>query len=108
MNMFKPVCWLVFCAVLAGCAAVPKPSELAPYNPECLMDHETSQVPLIRAPNSQWRVKVDVNGISGIFILDTGADFTVITPQFARKLGFREGATGGRFVNRGVHPDKVQ
>jgi len=38
------------------------------------MDKESVQVPLIGAPNSQWRVKVNVNGVWGIFILDTGAD----------------------------------
>jgi predicted aspartyl protease len=108
MNLLKPACWLLFCAVFGGCAALPKSTELEPYNPECLMDHETAQVPLIRAPNSQWRVTVDVNGVPGIFILDTGADFTVITPQFARKLGLWDVATSGRSRERGVRPTEVK
>ncbi|MDB6111885.1 MAG: hypothetical protein JWR69_3635 [Pedosphaera sp.] len=108
MNLLKPARWLLFCAVLGGCAAVPKSSELQAYNPECLMDHESVQVPLISAPNSQWRVRVDVNGVPGIFILDTGADFTVITPQFARQAGVWDGAKAGRSIDRNGQPTKIK
>ena len=49
-------------------------------------------MPLINGGNQQWRVQAEVNGQPGIFILDTGANLTLITPQFAAKLGLGDAA----------------
>ncbi len=79
--------WLsMFAVLLAGCVTVPKYGELKPYDPECFMEQETAQVPLTNDRGYQWRVNVDVDGVQGMFVLDTGSDLTLVTPQFAQKL----------------------
>lgn len=40
-------------------------------------------------------VKTKVNGIDGRFVLDSGAGIVVLTPEFARKLGFLAGGKKG-------------
>jgi predicted aspartyl protease len=90
--------WLLICLVLAGCSSLHQSSKMDAYEPSLLMQHPSVQVPLINGGNLQWRVSAIVNGQSGIFILDTGADFTILTPQFAKRLGLYSDALKGRFA----------
>ncbi|MDB6016109.1 MAG: hypothetical protein JWR19_598 [Pedosphaera sp.] len=104
----KLVYWLLLGVSLSGCVTTHKSSDLNAYNPECLMATESVQVLLLNDNNYQWRVQVEVNGIPGTFILDTGSDCTIITPQFARKLGLLDNAKAGRLVSHDSKSGKVR
>ncbi len=110
LKRFCPV-GLVVCLVLvlAGCASYPRApkSKLSSYDPECFMDHETVQVPMSHDGTRQWRVNAEVDGVPGVFVVDTGADFTVITPQFAQRLAATDGASGDRLISRKFHGARV-
>jgi predicted aspartyl protease len=85
--------WLWVSLALAGCAAPPQ-AAVDTFEPALYMPQPTVRIPLINGGNLQWRVRATVNGESGIFILDTGANFSIITPQFAEKLGLYDAAMG--------------
>ena len=107
MKKLRRALWLLLSGlVVAGCAAL-KRSNLSAYNPECFMDDETVQVSLTHDTTMQWRVNAEVDGISGVFVLDTGADFTVVTPQMARRLAVRDQGEADQSISRRFHGDRV-
>jgi len=102
--------WILICALTAGCKSAPTGSRPnAAYTPQCVLDEETVQVPLMHDRQYQWRVRVDVDGTPGTFILDTGAPVTLVSPQFALKANLTDIAdeqTGGaRPMKRGKFAD---
>jgi predicted aspartyl protease len=99
---------LLLWMLLAGCATVPRPSRRDPYDPDCLLGSGSVTVPLINQRNYQWQVRAEVNGVSGVFILDTGAEHTLITPQFARQTGLWEASSEGRLLDGNGGPGKVR
>jgi predicted aspartyl protease len=78
--------WILSCLLLTGCASLKTASQTQMCEPYLFMERESVTVPLSSGQNSQWYVKAMVNGHPGEFILDTGAEFTSITPEFAEKL----------------------
>lgn len=46
-------------------------------------------LPIARAPNGVYRTILDVHGVSGDWILDTGADHSVVSESFAKELGLK-------------------
>jgi predicted aspartyl protease len=87
-----------------------RPENFGPraLDPDCQLEQETVRVPLTRDRGYQWRVQVEVNGVTGTFILDTGADATIITPRFAERAGVLEAAKMKRFNSRESGPVKAQ
>ncbi|HEV3419792.1 MAG TPA: pepsin/retropepsin-like aspartic protease family protein [Candidatus Acidoferrum sp.] len=49
----------------------------------------------VRNPLNSWNVELTVNGVRGPWLLDTGANFSVVTKSFAERLGLKllEGAS---------------
>jgi predicted aspartyl protease len=91
LKCFQFVALLLICALIAGCKSAPTDSRPnAAYSPQCVLDQETVQVPLMHDRQYQWRVRVNVDGTSGTFILDTGAPVTLVSPQFARKANLAD------------------
>lgn len=86
MTNLKTGVWILSCLLLTGCASLKTVSQAQLCEPYLFMESESVTVPLSSGNNSQWRVKAMVNGYPGEFILDTGAEFTSITPEFAEKL----------------------
>ncbi len=78
--------WLVL--ILAGCASRPKST--APqkdvFDPHLLVQQSPVIIPLRNAGNRQWQVEAEINGVKGWFAVDTGAENTIISPQFAEKI----------------------
>ncbi len=51
----------------------------------------SGDVPL-RGDGTSWQVHATLNGnVRGLFLLDTGASYCVITPDLARRLGLADG-----------------
>ncbi|HZP41022.1 MAG TPA: retropepsin-like aspartic protease [Candidatus Binatia bacterium] len=70
-------------AALVAAAARPAPAAWA-YGSESEIALEGS--------GSTWQVRATVNGrLTGLFLLDTGATFCVLTPAAARRLGLAPG-----------------
>jgi clan AA aspartic protease (TIGR02281 family) len=66
------------CAVVVLAAAMPTGAEWARAG--------ESDVPL-EGDGGHWRVRAKINGrLEGVFLLDTGASFCVLSPRFARQL----------------------
>src|SRR4051794_18465242 len=82
----------LLCLLASGCHSTSESTGMKPYEPYLLMERESVTVPLVYGSNLQWLVKATVNGRQGLFILDTGATSTIITPQFARQLGLTNAA----------------
>jgi clan AA aspartic protease (TIGR02281 family) len=69
---------LAVCALLALAAALPARAEWVQAG--------ASDVPL-EGDGGHWRVRAKINGrAEGVFLLDTGASFCVLSPRFAREL----------------------
>src|SRR4051812_16661419 len=98
MKHLKICIWLWVWLALAGCASPPQSAHMSSFEPSLFMPQESVRVPLINGGNLQWRVRAVVNGQPGIFILDTGANFSIITPQFAKRLGLYDAAVAGKFA----------
>ncbi len=92
MRYLFPAPLLLAGLLLAGCATHEQKADISTYNPQFLLDRETVEVPLINDHGYQWRVRAEVNGTEGEFILDSGTPVTVVTPQFARKAQLADAA----------------
>lgn len=86
-------------------SAAPEPE----YRPEeagtvdhalCLLGFEA--VPLQEVATGHHLVQATVNGTSGSFVLDTGANATVVDREHAPTFGLAEGSTGLRGVVGGL------
>ncbi len=88
--------WL--CLALTGCASAPEFAKKDSYDPFLMVQQSPAQIPLINAGNRQWQVRAELNGTPGMFAVDTGSDTTIITPEFAKKLGLLKTAVRGRFA----------
>jgi predicted aspartyl protease len=87
MTNLKTGVWILFfCLLSAGCNSLKTAPQAQLCEPYLFMESESITVPLSSGKNSQWLVRAIVNGHPGEFILDTGAEFTSITPEFAEKL----------------------
>ncbi|WP_160164642.1 aspartyl protease family protein [Pedosphaera parvula] len=100
--------WLGLCLLLTSCRAPQATPQMEPYEPYLLMNRESVTVPLTNGSNLQWLVNAVVNGQPGVFILDTGAEFTSITPEFAGKLGLSEPDSSARFTKISSTGQKIQ
>jgi predicted aspartyl protease len=105
-NGWRALWQLVAVLVLAGCATL-KQANLSSYDPECFMDSETVPVPLSHDTTLQWRVNAEVDDIPGVFVVDTGADFTVVTPQLAQRLAARAQGEEDQSISRRFHGNRV-
>jgi predicted aspartyl protease len=86
------------CLTLAGCASARKVSNADPCDPQESWVQETvSRVALTNFGNRLWCVRARICGQPGMFAVDTGSKYTVITPEFAGKLGLAVSGTQGRF-----------
>jgi predicted aspartyl protease len=95
MLRFISILW--FCLALTGCASSPRTFTKDSYDPYLMVQQSPAQLPLLSAGNHQWQVRAELNGESGNFAVDTGSDTTIITPQFAQKLGLLDTALKGDF-----------
>jgi predicted aspartyl protease len=102
LKAFSLLCGLI----LAGCASWQR-ARLSAYDPECFMDSETVGVPLSHDTTLQWRVSAEVDDIPGVFVVDTGADFTVVTPQLAQQLAEHNRGEDDQTVSRRFHGSRV-
>lgn len=48
---------------------------------------EISRIPLLRNPHHSLVIPVQIDTVHGAFMIDTGATYSVITPETARQLG---------------------
>jgi predicted aspartyl protease len=83
---------------LAGCASAPQKQNLASFDPHLLVQEPVVRLPLMHGGNLQWRVRATVDGEEGVFAVDTGSDTTVISQQFAKRIGHLDNAVRGQFV----------
>lgn len=101
-------------AAVAGCDAVP-PAEPSPqYRPEeaGTVDHALCLLGFTAIPLEEARVtghhlvSASVNGREGVFILDTGANVSVIDTEHAAYFGVGSGSVrrGGAVVMGGARP----
>jgi predicted aspartyl protease len=83
---------------LAGCASgrnAPKPD---PFDPQELWSQETiSRTALTNCDNRVWCVQAKVISQPGLFAVDTGSEYTLITPEYAERLGLAISSARGRF-----------
>jgi predicted aspartyl protease len=85
------------CLLLAGCVSAPQRLNLASFDPQVIAQEPQARMTLIPEGNRQWRVRAMVNGQQGIFAVDTGSDATILSPQFAKKIGALDTAIPGQF-----------
>ncbi len=108
MRRFGLTIGLSVMLVLTGCHSVPESAQRDPYQPEWEMPGDSMVMPLLNQRDYQWQVRAVVNGQPGVFILDTGADHTLLTPEFARKAGLWDNSTEGRLLDQAGAPGKVR
>jgi clan AA aspartic protease (TIGR02281 family) len=96
-------------AVLALCACQQSPAPAPEYQPGeagtvdhalCLLGFEA--VPLRETTTGHHLVQATVNGRSGSFVLDTGANATVVDSNHAQAFGLSGGSAGLRGVAGGL------
>jgi predicted aspartyl protease len=95
---------MIFC----GCAGFGHGEKKGPFNPELLIGAASSRVSMTTDGNLQWRVQASVNGVTGLFALDTGSETTVLDRGFAQKLNLLEGSLPGHFVGRNLVGQQVR
>ncbi len=77
----------VLAIVLSACRSIPHARPRAIYEPELCPQTGRTTIPRSEDGNLQWRVVLLVNDEPGIFAVDTGAEKTVISREFAAKIG---------------------
>jgi predicted aspartyl protease len=96
--MLRVAILLGLCLFWAGCASTPPPQNLASFDPLLIAQEPVARLSLVNAGNLQWRVRVVVDGEEGVFAIDTGSDTTILSPQFAQKIGRLDDAIRGQFT----------
>jgi clan AA aspartic protease (TIGR02281 family) len=101
-RFFLPVCLF---ASLPACQGQRAPEQQVPYHPEksgtvahamCLLGF--TAVPLRELSSGHHLIDATINGQKATFILDTGANFSVVHAAAARRLGLPDtGAAAGAF-----------
>lgn len=88
---------LICLGLLVGCASNPPQPTKDSFEPDLMILKSRVELPMTPVGNHQWQVSAELGGVRGIFALDTGSETTVITPQFAEKIGLLKTATRGKF-----------
>jgi len=82
---------------LAGCASGRKDQAPDPFDPQELWSQETlSRTALTNCDNRVWCAQAKIAGQPGLFAVDTGSEYTIITPEFADRLGLAKSLIEGR------------
>lgn len=81
----------VFASLSAVVAAAVEPATAEPQlMPETALTEKTEFTFRLDNPGRLPLVRATVNGVEGMFVLDTGAQITVVTPQFAERAALNE------------------
>jgi predicted aspartyl protease len=73
--------------LLAACSTTRQNLEKQRIIPTLLPDAPLTTIPMINAGNLQWRVTAMVDGVEGVFAVDTGAERTILNRAFAERAG---------------------